>query len=116
MFRMPEDEYDHQYYEKGLGFSKDYNREQQVTKDHAQPLIRQLADHLVIRFKTPASGRINFIRPADKSLDKSYPLQNGEDNRTIIALNGIKPGQWQLVLDWQNNGKQYLYQQEIYLQ
>ncbi len=39
MFTSPQDDFDQQYYEKGLTFNHDYDREQQVTKDHAEPLI-----------------------------------------------------------------------------
>ena len=116
MFRMPADEYDHQYYEKGLNFNKDYNREQQVSKDNAQPSISQEGNHLLIGFKAPALGKISLIRPADKASDKAYPLQSGQGNKAIVLLAGIKPGQWQIMLEWQSNHKSYLYQQEIYIQ
>lgn len=39
MFAAPNDDYDHQYYEDGLNFDHDYNREEQVTKDQAQPKV-----------------------------------------------------------------------------
>lgn len=113
MFRMPEDEYDHQYYEKGLNFNKDYNKEQQVVKDHAQPVISQVGDHLVIRFKTPSSGKISLIRPANKASDTVYPLRSGDDDQVIILLTPLKKGHWQLLLEWESNHKDYLYQQEI---
>lgn len=116
MFRMPADEYDHQYYEKGLSFNKDYDREQQVSKDHAQPSISQVGDHLVIRFKAPAAGKISLIRPDDKSSDAAYPLQSGENNIVMILLTPIKKGQWQIMLEWESYHKAYLYQQEIYIQ
>lgn len=116
MFRMPADEYDHQYYEKGLSFDKDYKREQLVIKDHAQPAISQEGDHLLIRFTTPAAGKISLIRPADKASDRAYPLTSGESNVVYIPLNGVKKGQWQLMLEWGAEGKSYLYQQEIYIQ
>jgi hypothetical protein len=115
MFRMPADEYDHQYYEKGLSFNKDYEREQRVVSAHAAPLINQEGTHLVIKFKTPASGKISLIRPADKASDKAYPLQSGEDNKVFILLNDIKKGQWQVMLEWEHDHKSYLYQQEVYI-
>jgi hypothetical protein len=50
MFRAPIDDYDHRYYEKGLTFDADYIREQQVSKDHAQPVIIVSADSLGFTF------------------------------------------------------------------
>jgi len=115
MFRMPADEYDHQYYEKGLSFNKDYDRERRVGVDHAEPSINQEGEHLVIGFKTPAKGKISLIRASDKASDKAYPLQSGENNQVYVLLTGVKTGQWQVMLEWENQGKSYLYQQEIYI-
>lgn len=115
MFRMPADEYDHQYYEKGLNFNKDYNREQQVAKDHAQPVISQAGGHLLIQFATPALGKITLIRPAGKVADRAYPLQTGKGNKIFVLLTGIRTGQWQIIVEWENNHTAYLYQQEIFI-
>jgi hypothetical protein len=46
MFRSPKDDYDPQYYEDGINFDHDYNRETQVNKDHAQPAIRINTDSI----------------------------------------------------------------------
>lgn len=115
MFRMPADEYDHQYYEKGLSFNKDYDREQQVSTDNAQPSIDQNGAQLLIRFKTPAIGKISLIRPANKTLDKAYPIKSGEDNKVFVLLSDIQKGQWQVILEWEHDSKSYLYQQKIYI-
>ena len=115
MFRMPADEYDHQYYEKGLSFNKDCDRAQQVYKDHAQPVINQVGDHLIIQFKTPVSGKVTFIRPSNKASDKAFQLKSGEDNKVAILLTSVQKGQWQVMLEWENEHKSYLYQQEIYI-
>ena len=114
MFRMPADEYDHQYYEKGLSFNHDYNREQQVIKDHAQPLITVIDNHVKLTFAVPVKGTVNFERPSNNLLDKVYRLDSGKGNEVDIPLDSIIKGQWKLVFDWTGNNKAYLYQQEIY--
>lgn len=115
MFSAPADEYDHQYYEKGLGFDRDYKLEQQVTKDHAQPIIRQTGQMLNLKFTTPVAGKIRFIRPSSQAMDKIFPLNSGNADDVEISLSTIKTGKWQLVLEWQSKQKNYLYQQEIYI-
>lgn len=113
MFRVPADEYDHQYYEKGLGFDKDYARQQQVINDHAQPAISQHGKSLWLNFKDRATGSARFIRPSSQSLDQTFPVNSGPENAVSIPLNQIKPGRWILVIEWESNNKAYLYQKEI---
>jgi hypothetical protein len=112
MFMAPADDYDHQYYEKGLSFNHDYNREQQVSKDHAQPIIGQTGDHITFLFSEPVNGSVKFMRPSSTAMDKVFKL---EGKQLTIATASIKSGQWQLVFDWTSNNKAYLYQHEIYV-
>jgi hypothetical protein len=115
MFMVPADEYDHHYYEKGLNFDADYKHEQQVSADHATPAITQLDKSLAIKFIAPAKGVIKFIRPSSQLLDKTFNIQSNDVNEAIVPSVNIQPGKWQLILSWVSNGKEYLYQQDIYL-
>lgn len=116
MFMAPADEYDHQYYEKGLSFDHDYAREHQVTIDGAQPIIRQNGKTIELKFTTPIAGNIRFIRPSSEALDQTFPLNSDGKNSVTIPLSKIKTGQWQMVMEWKGNHKDYLYQQKIYIQ
>jgi hypothetical protein len=113
MFRMPADEYDHQYYEKGLNFDRDFNKEQQVVKDHAQPIIATVAKTCPISFTQSAKGTVKFIRPSSEALDSSVVLNTGGGNTATIPLQNLVTGRWQIVIDWTSGSKAYLYQQDI---
>jgi len=115
MFNAPVDDYDHQYYEKGLSFNKDHDREEQVSKDHAEPVISQINDRLMIVFNEPATGKINFMRPSDKALDRSFKLNSSIGKSSEIDLQGVAKGLWQLTLEWESDKKSYLYHKEIYI-
>ena len=115
MFRAPADEYDHQYYEKGLGFNGDYNRQKQVATDHATPEICQDGNTLMLTFTARVSGSLKFIRPSSKALDKTFPLNSGPYNYVAMPLKSMPKGQWQLVVEWETDKKAYLYQTAIYI-
>lgn len=115
MFMAPEDGYDHQYYEKGLNFDKDFIKERQVETDHAQPLIGVSGKTVSIIFIKPASGIIKFIRPSNQILDKEFKLDSTVGREITISVQSMAVGRWQLVLNWESNRKAYLYQQEIYI-
>jgi len=115
MFRMPADEYDHQYYEKGLNFDKDFAKEKQVVADNAQPTISIKAGEARIAFTKPANGTARFIRPSSEALDKTFQLNTNTGSSTSLALTGLVTGKWRVVLDWKSGDKAYLYQQEVYI-
>jgi len=112
MFRQP-DEADNQYYEKGLAFDGDYAKEKQVVTDKAQPKITLTNKKLLIQFIEPVQGKLDFFRPADGKMDKSFALTGDVNNEVTIPLNGIALGRWKLILNWESRGKRYLYTQEV---
>ena len=112
MFLAPVDDYDHQYYENGLNFDHDYNRERQVIKDHATPSVRVANQKFFLGFTQPVTGHIKFLRPSDTALDKTFKLEGKEIE---ISLKTIPVGQWQLVMAWESNHKAYLYHKEVYI-
>jgi len=115
MFNAPADDYDHQYYEKGLSFNKDHNREEQVNKDHVEPVITQQGNQLRIDFIEPITGKINFMRPSDKTMDKTFTLNSGISKSADLNLQGMAKGPWQLTLEWESGHKAYLYHKEVFV-
>ncbi|MES2062415.1 MAG: FixH family protein [Bacteroidota bacterium] len=115
MFSMPADDYDHQYYEKGLNFNKEYAKEQQVVTDKAQPVIKQFNGELSIEFKQPAIGTIRLINPLGKSKDLVFPLNTENEANASIPLNKLSTGRWAIRIDWNSGNKGYLYQQDLYI-
>jgi hypothetical protein len=115
MFISPADDYDHHYYEKGLTFNHDYDREEQVEKDHAQPLIALTNKEGVFTFSQPGKGTIRFMRPSNSAADKVYSFDSGNSKTVSFSLAPFAAGKWQLVFEWTSDHKSYLYQQEIYI-
>ena len=103
---------DTDYYEKGIAYDKDYNRKVQMNKDHAEPEITS-NDSLKIVFKRPATGKIRFIHPSDKTMDRIQDIVSGEGNQVELPLSEITKGQWKLHLEWESDGKAYLYEKEL---
>jgi hypothetical protein len=115
MFLSPADEYDHQYYEKGLTFNQTYNKEKQVITDHAQPIIQVSEGFVKLTFASAAKGKITFQRPSNNLLDTVYQLDSGVGKTIDIPIGSMAKGQWQLVFDWKSDNKSYLYQKEVFI-
>lgn len=113
MFRQPDD-VDQHYYEKGLAFNADYDKEAQVLSDKAQPQITLNDNLLHVKFIAPAKGTLGFLRPSNGKLDRHFDLKSDADNVVDISLANVQKGQWQLVFNWESRGKKYLFTKEIY--
>lgn len=115
MFRAPADDYDHQYYEDGLNYDRDYNREEQVTKDHAEPLIEISRDSIKFIFPQIISGQVKFMRPSSDARDGIYPIDNKDGAPVRLSTAHLEKGKWQLSFNWKSGNKAYLYHQEVYI-
>jgi len=115
MFTMPGDDYDRKYYEKGLNFDQDYNREKQVFKDHAQPVVKVDSCCIQVTFPQSVNGQVRLLRPSGDVKDQVFKLDNKNGQPIEILTAHIAKGQWQLVFNWTSNNKAYLYQQEVYI-
>lgn len=112
MFRTAEDSFDKDYYEKGLAFDIDYNQQQQVITDNAEPIIKQTNDHVILSFGGVDSGTVNFKRPSDHTMDQSFSF-NQKDIQ--FPKSNFEKGGWRIVIRWTTDQKKYLYQKNIFL-
>lgn len=115
MFKVPADEYDKQYYEKGLAFDHEYRLERQVTIDHAQPLITQAKGLIYIQFIAPSAGKVNFTSNVGKTNDRVFELRTDSSNMAIIASEKLLTGRYSVAINWASGNHNYLYKQDLYV-
>jgi hypothetical protein len=116
MFRSESDALvDNDYYEKGIHYNKDYDKKENVKRDNAAPVVFIGPDSIKLSFKKQAQGSLTMIRTADKRLDQAQPLQTDVNYEFKIPLQHFAKGLWKLQLEWQSDGKSYLYEKEVML-
>jgi len=113
MFRTAEDSFDKDYYEKGLNYDVDYQLKQQVITDHAEPKISQTADFISINLLTADSGTVKFKRPSSSQKDEFFSYNNVQIE---IPKTSITKGEWKIILHWYANQKEYLFEQNLFVQ
>lgn len=101
------------YYEKGINYDKDYNREEQMKHDHAQPDLVISTGKITLTFKDQAKGTARLIRMADKNLDRKVTFKSDAGNQVVIPSAALQRGAWKLSIEWVSKEKNYLYEQEI---
>lgn len=112
MFRTAEDSFDKDYYEKGLAYNIDYEQQQQVITDNAQPVIKQTNDFVTINFVDADSGTVNFKRPSDRKQDQLFSF---DDKYIQLPKSELEKGEWRIVINWKVGQKKYLYQTNLFL-
>lgn len=114
--------YDHDlvtedYYKKELEFQNDIDKE-----TNAKNLVENLSwqkttEGLVITFpetliKENITGKVFLYRPSNKKFDFETELSLSNHN-LLIPDKRLLDGRWNIKVDWQYNGKSYLYKKEI---
>ena len=114
--------YDHDlvtedYYVKELDFQNDIDKQ-----NNAKALLENISwakteKGLVIIFPehlltNSITGKVFLYRPSNKQLDFELPISLSDHN-LLIPDKRLLDGRWNIKVDWQYNGKSYLYKKEI---
>ncbi len=106
---------DNDYYERGIHYNQDYDKKENVKRDHAAPGLVINNSSITLTFMKPARGTLRMIRPADKRLDRTVSFKSNQHQQFEIPLKSFAKGQWKIELEWQSEGKTYLYEREVRL-
>ncbi len=106
---------DKDYYEKGINYDIDYKKKENVKRNHMEPGVVLHNDSLLITFPAAAVGTLKLIRTADKTMDRSFPMETDAANQFQISIRGKDSGLWRLEMDWMASGTPYLYEKEVML-
>jgi hypothetical protein len=107
-----------EYYKHDAKFGDEMARIQDA-KDLAQkPLITNNAEGITIDFPEVfipknIKGKVVFYRPSNKKFDFEVPLSGSSLNVSKKRLVG---GRWNINMEWQYEGKQYLTKEIIYIE
>ncbi len=113
MFRSPDDSFDKDYYEKGLAYDEEYNQKKQVLIDSVAPTIKLEGENAFsIELVSIDSGKLRLIRPSNHLEDQEYQLS---EKKTFINTQKLKKGEWNLVVSWRAEDKDYLFEKNLFI-
>ena len=114
--------YDHDlvtedYYKEELDFQNDINKETNAKNLSENISIKKTDEGLMIAFPETfkinnISGKVFLYRPSNKQLDFETPISLSNHN-LLIPDKRLLDGRWNIKVDWQYNGKSYLFKKEI---
>ncbi|MFD2541852.1 FixH family protein [Lacinutrix gracilariae] len=119
---MTNNKYDHDlvvedYYKQELQFQKDIDKETNAKTLTENITYKKTEEGLVIIFPenlliNNISGKVFLYRPSNKQFDFEMPISLSNHN-LLIPDKRLLDGRWNINVDWQYNGKNYLYKKEI---
>jgi len=114
--------YDHdlvteEYYKEELEYQKDIDKEKNAKDLEADITWKKTDKGLLIVFPenldhTKINGKVFLYRPSNKQFDFETPVSMSDHN-LLIPDNRLLDGRWNIKVDWQYQGKSYLYKKEI---
>lgn len=113
MIRSSDDNYDKDYYEKGINYNQEFKEKQQVIEDSIIPQLNLSNQVLDIKFKQAEKGIIYLKRPSNGNLDRQL---NFVGKQVYIPLNKLKKGHWQIVINWHWHQKKYYYESKFFVE
>ena len=57
-------------------------------------------------------GKVSFYRSSNKKLDFEVPISSAS---LLVPIKDLVPGRWEINMEWQYEGKQYLTKETIYI-
>jgi hypothetical protein len=107
-----------EYYKHDAKFGDEMARIQNAQDLTQKPIIKNTADGIAIVFpevfiSRNIKGKVAFYRPSSKKFDFEVPLSGSSLNVPKEKLLG---GRWNINMEWQYEGKQYLTKETIYIE
>lgn len=106
-----------EYYKKEIGFQDEINAQENANAMKQHIRVQEGDTGIEIIFPSELnteniSGNVNMYRPSNKKLDFDTALQL-EGNKMLIPKNKILEGKWKISVQWELDGKNYLYKEKI---
>ena len=109
-----------EYYKNDAKFGDEMIRVQNAQDLKQKPVISNTSEGITIVFPevfvpNEIKGNVTFYRPSDKKFDFVVPisLSNSTINVPKVKLLG---GRWDINMEWQYEGKQYLTKEVVYIE
>jgi len=109
-----------EYYKHDAKFGDEMERVQNAEDLSQKPIIKNTSDGITIIFPDvfvpkDIKGAVNFYRSSNKKFDFEVPISLSGSSLNIPKKR-LLGGRWEINMEWQYHGKQYLTKQTLYIE
>jgi hypothetical protein len=119
VFRVQSDsKYDNElvvedYYKQERILQDVLNKEENAAHLQQKVTIEDTKEGILIVFPTDFNpkgikGKVSLYRPSDQKLDNESQISLSTSNHLLIPKSDLAGGRWDIIVDWQYQGKTYL--------
>jgi hypothetical protein len=108
-----------EYYKHDAVFGQEMERVQNAEDLAQKPVIEETATGITIVFPaafapSKIKGMVSLYRPSNKKLDFEIPISLSNPS-LLIPKSNLVGGRWDINMEWQYDGKQYLTKDTFYI-
>ena len=109
-----------EYYKHDAKFGDEMIRIQNAQDLPQKPLVSNTSEGITIVFpavfiEKEIKGKVSFYRPSDKQFDFEVPISLSNSSLNV-PKEKLLGGRWDINMEWQYEGKQYLTKETIYVE
>ena len=109
-----------EYYKNDAKFGDEMIRVQNAQDLKQKPVISNTSEGITIVFpevfvSNEIKGKVSFYRPSDKKFDFEVPISLSNSSLNV-PKEKLLGGRWDINMEWQYEGKQYLTKETIYIE
>ncbi|HLF52068.1 FixH family protein [Flavobacterium sp.] len=108
-----------EYYKQDARFGEEMIRVQNAEDLADKPTITTISEGIKIVFPDTfipkqVKGKVSLYRPSNKKLDFEIPISLSNPS-LLIPKSDLAGGRWDINMEWEYEGKQYLTKETIYI-
>jgi len=109
------------YYEKELVYQEKIDKLENTSLLPGKIKVSKEPGTLIIQFPAlengiSPEGTVWFYRPSDPEKDFTLPLQLNDSLSQAFDITKLDKGRWLLKLDWKMGGKEYYFEESIFIE
>jgi len=104
------------YYKEELAYQAQLQRLNNTEKLQQKPVVELIGRDLKITWAEKTrieKGQLNLFCPSNANLDKQFTLLQYREQ--VFNMASLKKGHYKVKLSWAMDGKEYYFEQEIYI-
>lgn len=101
------------YYKEELEYQKQIERQQNTLQLQQQPNVKLINQSLEVEIAKIESGNLKLFCPSNSKMDREFNLSSS--NSQTVDVSSLQKGKYIVKLSWQSEGKEFYYEQEIFI-
>jgi len=101
------------YYKEELDYQKQIERQQNTLQLQQKPTVKLVNQSLQVEVAKIEKGNLKLFCPSNSKMDRQFEFSSS--NQQTVNVSSLQKGKYIVKLFWQSEGKEFYYEQEIFI-